>query len=326
MSSIKLGIIGCGIAARELHWPALKKLHRKFTLTAVCNHTQEKAKSFAELVGNIPYVLDYRELLAREDIEAVSIILPIHLNHLVVQEALAAGKHVIVEKPLAASRTHAGLLVELEKKSPLITMVAENFRYRRIYKEAKSILADGLIGKPYAVTWNQYSHLDISGKYAQTQWRIHHQYPGGFITDGGVHHVAALRDLFGDIKVRSAMVASLNPQIGEIDTLSMQFTANNNLLGLFNCYFSSVGYTQNKILISCTTGTMSISWSKITVRDKSRVLFEKNFEKDAGFKSEFEDFYEAVRNKRKPVSTFKEAYKDLCVLLDAYKKAGYERG
>ena len=98
---IKLGIIGCGIAAKKLHYPALKKLKDRFTITAVCNHTEKKAKEFSQMVGGVPYTLDYRELLAMEDVEAVAIVLPIHLNRLVIADALKAGKHVIAEKPIA---------------------------------------------------------------------------------------------------------------------------------------------------------------------------------------------------------------------------------
>jgi len=65
MNPIKLGIIGCGIAARELHFPALQKLQDKFSITVVCNHSEPKAKSFAEMAGGVPFVLDYQELLKK---------------------------------------------------------------------------------------------------------------------------------------------------------------------------------------------------------------------------------------------------------------------
>ena len=64
MEPVKLGIIGCGIAARKLHWPALQKVGGRFKIEMVCNHTEKKAQSYAELVGKVPYVLDYHDLLA----------------------------------------------------------------------------------------------------------------------------------------------------------------------------------------------------------------------------------------------------------------------
>ena len=95
-----MGVIGCGIAAHDLHWPALRDMKDKFKIIAVCNHTEPKAKAFSETVGGVPYVLDYKDLLSREDVDAVTIILPFELNRRVTEDALAAGKHVMAEKPL----------------------------------------------------------------------------------------------------------------------------------------------------------------------------------------------------------------------------------
>ncbi|KNY28711.1 Gfo/Idh/MocA family protein [Pseudobacteroides cellulosolvens] len=117
MKPVKLGILGCGIAAKDLHWPALKQMKEKFEIVTVCNHTEEKAKEFAQMVGNVPYLTDYKQILANPEIEAVSILLPIHLNHQVTKEALEAGKHVIVEKPIAANMKEAEDMLSFEKNT-----------------------------------------------------------------------------------------------------------------------------------------------------------------------------------------------------------------
>lgn len=81
MRKVKLGIIGTGLAAKNLLLPALQKLKNKFEIVAVCNHTEKKAKEFSKLVGGVPVYNDYQELLKRDDVEAVDITLPIHLNY-----------------------------------------------------------------------------------------------------------------------------------------------------------------------------------------------------------------------------------------------------
>ena len=186
MQPINLGIIGTGIAARDLHWPALRRMPEKFTIKAVCNHTEEKAKEFSRMVGGVPYVTDYRQLLEMPEIDAVDITLPIELNYEVVKAAMQAGKDLIVEKPLAASLPQAEELVELEKDFARVAMVAEQFRYRSRFQRIKTLLGEGRIGEPEAVFWNGFTRTDPTNKYAQTKWRLHHQYPGGFVTDGGV--------------------------------------------------------------------------------------------------------------------------------------------
>ena len=78
---IKLGIIGTGLAAKNLHLPALQKLKDNFEITAVCNHTEKKAREFSELIGGVKYYLDHKELLKDKNVEAVDITLPIDLNY-----------------------------------------------------------------------------------------------------------------------------------------------------------------------------------------------------------------------------------------------------
>jgi predicted dehydrogenase len=148
MKVIKLGIIGCGIATQTIHWPVLQKLKNKFRITVICNHTKKKAKDFSKILGGVPYVFDYHDLIQRSDVEAVDIALPIHLNYQVIKDALEAGKHVIVEKPLAASLLEAKMMLDFEDKYSLVMMVAENYRYCPIFYLARKYIQQGKIGEP----------------------------------------------------------------------------------------------------------------------------------------------------------------------------------
>ena len=101
MSRIKIGIIGTGIAARDLHLKPLQELSDRFEIVALCNRTRSKAEDFSKLVGGNPRITtDYHELLSWPEVEAVDIALPIVLNEPVTIDALRAGKHVFLEKPI----------------------------------------------------------------------------------------------------------------------------------------------------------------------------------------------------------------------------------
>ena len=317
MQPVKLGVIGCGIAARELHFPALQKLKDKFEITVVCNHTEPKAKSFAEMAGGVPYVLDYHELLARDDVEAVDIILPIHLNYAVTKDALEAGKHVIVEKPLAANLQEADQMLIFEQRYPQVKMVAENFRYRTTFHRIKSILENNEIGQPYAVFWNVFYFVNKQNKYALTDWRIHHQYPGGFIMDGGVHNIAVLRDWFGNITSGIAFTKSINPEIGKLDSMSFQFNTESNVAGVFNVFFSSNGYAENRIIILGSEGSLVIENNTITLKKAGEPDQAETVADDGGYQGQFEDFYNAIRNGTSVKSTFSEGYQDFVTILKA---------
>ncbi|MDW7680208.1 MAG: Gfo/Idh/MocA family oxidoreductase [bacterium] len=318
---IKLGIIGCGIAARDLHLPALQKLKHKFEIVMVCNHTEPKARAFAELVGGVPYVLDYHELLQQKDVEAVDIVLPIHLNYQVTKDALEAGKHVLVEKPLAANLTEASAMLEFEDRYQRVMMVAENFRYRETFHRLKSRLQSGEIGAPYSVFWNVFHLVDSSNKYAQTRWRIHHQYPGGFITDGGVHNIAALRYLFGEFIAGNAFSRSINPEIGKLDTLSFQFKTEQHVNGVFNVFFSSNGYSENRVIILGDRGSFLIEDNTILWQRSGLPDQKEQIDDDGGYIGEFLDFYNGIRHQKMVSSDFREAFRDLEIIIKALETA-----
>ena len=318
MKPVKLGIIGCGIAAQSLHWPALQKLKDEFEITAICNHTENKAKDFSKILGGVSYVLDYQDLLQRADIEAVDIALPIHLNYQVTKDALEAGKHVIVEKPLAAHLSEAKMMLDFEDKYSLVMMVAENFRYCPIFQRIRNVLQQGKIGKPYAVFWNRFTLIDLkNNQYAQTKWRINHQYKGGFVTDGGIHYIAALRDMFGEINHGIAFTKRVNPDIGEMDSMSFQFCTDKNMHGVLNIFDSSKGFEQDSILISGSEGSILIENNKLTLKNERGIELEEAIEESKGYKEEFEDFYRGIRLGEKVRSSFYEGYKDLQVIMGA---------
>lgn len=325
MNAIKLGVIGCGIAARDLHWPALQKLNDKFKITVVCNHTEKKAKIFSKLVGGVPYVTDYQDLLKRSDVEAVDIAIPFQLNCQVTEDSLKAGKHVIVEKPMAYNLAEGNRMVSLEKQYPsLVTMVAENFLYIQVFRHAKSYMDQGEIGEPYAVFFNHFENIKPDNKYIyESKWRLQRDiYPAGFCTDGGVHFVSVLRYLFGDIVNGGSYVRSVNPDVGGLDCWSFQFNTVNNIYGIHNQFSSAKGYSEKRMIVLGTKGSILIeNFSKIILKRDERVEHEEVFEDDFGYPGEFEDFYQAIRTGRKVLSTFSDAYADLRVNMNSIKSA-----
>jgi len=313
---IRLGIIGCGIAANDLHWPALKQLKDKFSVTAVCNNTESKAQDFAEKVGGVPYVTEYLELLQRDDVEAVDIALPIYLNREVTHAALEAGKHVLVEKPMAVDLAEAETMLTFEERYPQVKMVAENFYYHRLYHRLRELLDEGRIGKPYAILWDVFRELDEHNKYVHTDWRIDHKHEGGFITDAGIHNIAALRVMFDDLNSGSAFTAGVNSAIGRTDTFSFQFETAQGVYGVLNLFLSAKGFNRNHIVILGNKGSIRVENNRhILVATSDGRQHKETFEDDTSYKTEFEEFYDAIRFGKPVTSTFERGFHDLQILL-----------
>ena len=109
MKEIRFGIVGCGLVGRELasamaRWIALVDFPARATLTAVCD-TNEKLFDFFRAIPTVKlFTADYRELLRSPDVDAVYVALPHHLHEQVYCDVIAAGKHLLGEKPFGIDR------------------------------------------------------------------------------------------------------------------------------------------------------------------------------------------------------------------------------
>ncbi len=319
MKPVKLGIIGCGIATQKLHAPALLKLKNKFEVISVCNINEPKAKECSDLLGGTPFVADYRELL-NTDIEAVDIAVPYNLNYEITRAALAAGKHVIVEKPLAHDLADARRMLELDRHFPQVKMVAENFRYHPAFLRLKILMDEGRIGEPLSVFWNVFRLVDANNKYYQTGWRVENRFPGGFITDGGVHNIAALRLMFGDVVRGQSFTRSVNPDLGDIDSLSFQFETASGVQGVLNIFVSVKGLFKNEMVIVGREGAIEVVNNKsIRIHRQGRNVEEETIPEDTSYLAEFEDFFRAICTGQPVASPFSEAFRDLQVILCAVR-------
>jgi predicted dehydrogenase len=330
MGKLRLGIIGCGIAARELHWPAIKAHEADFEVSALANRSLSKAEALAAMIESEGWRrpachADYRELLARHDVDVAVIALPIELNREACEAAIAAGKAVMLEKPLAHTVEDAWALVELGRAHPeFLLMVAENFRYREAYARLKAELDSGRLGEPYHAEWRAWQKVEpASNQYAKTPWRLAHRYEGGFVTDGGVHNIAALRDLFGDLEVLAARKASINPAIGRTDFLAMSFIAG-GVSGLLSLAFSASGPYENELSVLCAEGRAVVRGDRLSLYSRDggeKPYFDGILGGDGGYKAEYADLARCLREGRQPQSGFEDAYKDLETMLGALSRA-----
>lgn len=318
---IKLGIIGTGLAAKILHLPALQRLRDNFEITAVCNHTENKAKEFSELVGGAKYYLNYKDLLGDKTVEAVDISLPINLNYRVTIDSLKAEKHVFLEKPLAGSMVEAKKMLELKSKYRQVMLLAENFRYRKVYNSVNDLLKKKVIGKVYAAQWNVFYQVTSDRDYGATRWRQEHKYVGGFMLDAGVHNIAALRMLFGEVRSVAAFTDSINPKIGKPDTMSVQMIFTSGINVIYNLFFTVKHHWENKLLVFGDKGTIEANDDMITLKlngDNPQIINASDF---GGYDEEFIDFYNAIVSRKNVKSAFIDGYKDMEVVFAALKSA-----
>lgn len=317
---IRLGIIGCGLAARHLHWPVLKALCDKFAVVAVCNHTRPKAESFAAEIGGAEIFTDYREILQARIVEAVLVCLPIHLNRQVSADCLAAGMHVLCEKPLAHSLEMARELVTVAEKSNNVLLVGENYYYRDDFNDAVEAVRCGQIGEIFLIQLDATAGVDHTRSYGATAWRQVPAHRGGFVSDAGVHHAAALRLFGGKVARVHAFARNVHPVIRAEDNLvaSLQFAS--GAIGSYMATYTAVAKEhRSHVQIFGTAGTINIGHGELHL--SGQYAFSKKYpDFDGGFRNQWRVFYDAVRNGKRFPSTPRACLADqelIWAMLDA---------
>lgn len=145
--SFKVGVIGAGGAGRLLHLPALKQVEG-VEIVALADSREERAQKVAQAFGVPKACTDYRELLA-EDLDLVTIGLPNYLHAEVSCAALEAGKHVLVEKPLADTLEHGRQMVACAKKTGKHLFMGVQFRQSERARTIREMVLKGKLGEVY---------------------------------------------------------------------------------------------------------------------------------------------------------------------------------
>lgn len=267
---IKLALIGGGVFTRDAHVPSLLALADVYEIVAVYSRTAANAAAIAERFPNTPRIYtDLAALLADPESEAVDIVLPIPVLADTIRQALAAGKHVISEKPIAATIHEAReLLTHYDQiyRDSLAWMVAENWRFEAGFLRAGEIVQQGQIGKPLSFGWNIHVALTPENKYYGTTWRRDNSFPDGFLRDGGVHHIAAIRMILGEIASVSAHVAAHRADLPPLDTLSATLQLVNGAIGTYSVtYAAGVSY-EDALTIAGERGLLRAGRREIEIR------------------------------------------------------------
>jgi predicted dehydrogenase len=191
-----IGIIGYGWAG-EQHARALEHWSSRAQLVGVAESNPAAARRL-EGAGQVPRVTrDYRELLALPQLEAVCICLPHNLHATVALDALKAGHHVLIEKPLASSLAEADGMLAAARDAGRILMVAENVRYHATYLQVASLVQQGILGPLFLIRVAR-EHNE-RGYLKERPWFLTDP-DAGIMLSGGVHDLELLRMLGGEIE------------------------------------------------------------------------------------------------------------------------------
>jgi predicted dehydrogenase len=195
---LNVGLIGCGNVVSYGHRPALTTLP-DVKLVALADVTEARREIGQEWFGlpTADLYADYRDVLARPDVEAVAVTVPQQFRRQIVLDALAARKHVLSEKPIAYAPAEAAELVETAERAGLVFGMVHNYHFFPEYRKIKQLIESGTIGDLRVLTMHYLGVIDYPGAAEyKADWRHTMSSGGGVLTDM-IHGVYLAEWLFG---------------------------------------------------------------------------------------------------------------------------------
>jgi predicted dehydrogenase len=191
---VRVGIVGTSGYTAWQHLPNLQS-HDQVQLAAICGRHQERAAQVAGQFGIPKVYTDYNQMIEAGGLDALVIATPDHLHYPITMAALAAGLHVLCEKPLARKAWQAREMLDFAELKGLVHMTNFNNRWVPEYRQMRELIAQGYLGQVRDI------HLRwwMTQRGSEYTWRNDAGYSHGVLGDLGSHMIDLARVLNGEI-------------------------------------------------------------------------------------------------------------------------------
>ncbi|MCA9877637.1 MAG: Gfo/Idh/MocA family oxidoreductase [Thermomicrobiales bacterium] len=196
---MRIGLIGCGNIGVNAHIPGVRA-NEGMQIVAVADPTPARLAAAGEAagLGEGDLYADWRDLLARDDIDAVIVATPQRFRPEIVIAAAQAGKHILAEKPLALTPADARAMIDAARQAGVTLATVHNYHFMPVYAEIKAVLDSGEIGAPEVAVMNYLGVEDRPGAAAYVpRWRHNAADSGGGVLTDMLHIVYLAHWLMG---------------------------------------------------------------------------------------------------------------------------------
>lgn len=276
MSKVSYGLIGYG--AWGSHHARVIADGANSHLVAIAERSDTNRATAQEKHPGTAVTADYRELLARPDIQVVDVALPSHLHHEVGRAVLESGKHLLMEKPMAISIADCDDLVQLARSRGLQISVGHEFRYSALWGKVKELVDAGAIGDPqYAMIelWRNPYRLGSDG------WRYDIKRVGNWILEEPIHFFDLARWYLSGSGEPVSVYASANARDPQRPKLQDNFSAIVNFPGGRYAVISQTlsAFEHHQVAkLTGSQGAIWASWSGAMDRTFNPTYFLKHFD------------------------------------------------
>lgn len=176
---VGVAVIGAGFVGGQAHVPAFNKIPGS-ELVALGDRDEQRIKKYSDKY-HVKYYLDYDQLLNDSKVNAVVLAVPTPFHFDMAMKAIAKGKHVLCEMPLAPRVAEVERLGREADKAGVTLMPVLNFRFTPNYVKAKELIDAGKIGKPVAVSFREFiAAKDLAAQWPADSWAWNIEKSGGY--------------------------------------------------------------------------------------------------------------------------------------------------
>jgi myo-inositol 2-dehydrogenase/D-chiro-inositol 1-dehydrogenase len=300
-SPVKFGLIGYGLFGAH-HARAIESCDDA-ALVAIVLRSAASREAARQAHPQIAVCGYYSELLARDDVDVVSVVAPNKLHYEIGKAVLASGKHLLLEKPMALEVAHCDELIALAKTNERVLAIGHELRLSSLWGGAKKLIEDGAIGEPLHVL------IELSRfpyRQGSQGWRYDLDRVGSWILEEPIHFFDLARWYLAGCGEPTSVYARANSRHADNPKLLDNFSAIVNFPGAYAVIsqtLAAFGHHQSA-KITGTKGTIWAWWSAADARsDKATFglryglgdnVTEMTFDKPTGELLELADEIAAV--------------------------------
>ena len=315
--TIRFAVVGCGTAANHIHLPALRAAGADVTVFA--SRSRRSADATCERWGSGVAVDTWTEAISRDDVDAVLIATPNAQHHEVAIAAAKAGKHVLVDKPIACTATDADTMIAAAHENAVVLVPFQNTRFMPPFVAAGTCLRDGRIGQVTGVR-AAFGHGGPQAWAPNAGWFFERALSGGgCLIDLGVHVIDLVRFVTADDIV--SVSAEVNGLAGDVETdAQLVVRLRRGAIGTIHASWSSRPGPDHQLTVIGTEGMLHLDGRTPLTR------FSLNGERErvelpAATGSPLDEFLAAVRDERSPSVTAADGRAAVAVVEAAYRAA-----
>ena len=313
---VTLGVLGAGIIANSFMEAAPDV--PDLDVAVICDVAEDRARSLAEAQG-AKWVTDYRDVLADDSIQAVYIALPHHLHEGATIAAAEAGKHILLEKPMANSLKEADRMLSAQKRAGVKLMLGFTHRFHSELETAKRLIDAGELGQLSLVI----DFMTTGGRIPGWFWQVE-EAGGGVLHVNGAHSFDRMRWLLGTEIVEVFAYVDTHDARKTVDdcaVVAIRFA--NGALGttVHNWVTDAAVPFKCDLDIHGTAGAIRIdTWEALEFSNAHHTWVQRR-KRDDMFRKEISEFVSAILEDREPCVSGEDGWRSLACVMAAYESA-----